>query len=766
MVAIAQKKSFSIGILLDKKTEKIEPLLLQLQTQIKAVVGEDAEILFSNENILSNNFNLNTAEQHYQKLINNSTHIILAFGVVNNKVLSNRKTYQKPTILFGAVNKDFSNIDFNKKTSGINNFTYLIESKSFLEDFDTFKELTDFKTLGVAIESHLVDLLSLKEIFDEKFKKLKVDYKLIPFKTASDITENLDGIDAIYLAGGFFLNKDSMKQLANVFIEKQLPSFTSLGIDEVNMGIMATNQTNENFEHFLRRIALSVEGYVNGMPLDEMPVFIDYSPHLTINYNTTQQVNVPIKYSLINSTSFVGESSRVLSEKTYNLIEVIDGVLKENLSLQSQNKNVELANQDVKTAKSNYLPSVTASGVSSYVDPNLAEISNGQNPEFSTSANITLQQTLFSEASNANISIQKKLQKAQQENFNTEQLDLIFNASNAYFNSLILKTNAQIQMRNLDLTKRNLQIAEQNFEAGQSGKTDMLRFRSQLAQNTQSLVQAINQLEQSFVVLNQLLNNPVQTKIDIRDVALDEGVFKGYNYKQITALLDDPTSREPFVEFLIQEAKTNAPELKSLAYTIDATDRNIKLNSSGRFLPTLVLQGQYNHVFDRSGAGSIAPPGFGLIDNYYNVALNVTIPIVNSNQTNINKQTAIIQKEQLNINKENTELAIAANIRNGVLNVINEISNIELSKVSETTAKESLELTQTSYSSGAVNIIQLIDAQNNYLNAQQSRANAIYNYLINTLQIERFLGYYFLLNNESENDKFSQRFFEFLNTRK
>jgi outer membrane protein TolC len=148
------------------------------------------------------------------------------------------------------------------------------------------------------------------------------------------------------------------------------------------------------------------------------------------------------------------------------------------------------------------------------------------------------------------------------------------------------------------------------------------------------------------------------------------------------------------------------------------------------------------------------------------VALNVSIPIVNSNKTNINKQTAIIQKEQLSINKENTELAIAANIRNGVLNVINEISNIELSKVSETTAKEALELTQTSYSSGAVNIIQLIDAQNNYLNAQQSRANAIYNYLINTLQIERFLGYYFLLNNQSENDQFSQRFFEFLNTRK
>ena len=120
---------------------------------------------------------------------------------------------------------------------------------------------------------------------------------------------------------------------------------------------------------------------------------------------------------------------------------------------------------------------------------------------------------------------------------------------------------------------------------------------------------------------------------------------------------------------------------------------------------------------------------------------------------------------ELNINVENTELAISANVRNGVLNLVNEISNIELSKVSEETAKEALELTQTSYSNGAVTIIQLIDAQNNYLNAQLDRANAIYNYLINALQLERFLGYYFLLNSKENNDAFTQRFLEFLNTR-
>ncbi|MBW1296053.1 TolC family protein, partial [Aquimarina litoralis] len=75
------------------------------------------------------------------------------------------------------------------------------------------------------------------------------------------------------------------------------------------------------------------------------------------------------------------------------------------------------------------------------------------------------------------------------------------------------------------------------------------------------------------------------------------------------------------------------------------------------------------------------------------------------------------------------------------------------------------ELTQVSYTSGAVSVIQLIDAQNNYLNAQLASTNAAYNFLINSLQLERFLGYYFLMNSKEDNLAFTQRFLEFLNNR-
>jgi outer membrane protein TolC len=248
----------------------------------------------------------------------------------------------------------------------------------------------------------------------------------------------------------------------------------------------------------------------------------------------------------------------------------------------------------------------------------------------------------------------------------------------------------------------------------------------------------------------------------VEEAVLNEGIFKEYNYDEITELLDNPKLRETFISFLIEEAKNNAPELKAINYSVQATERSEKLFGAGRFLPTVALQAQYNRVFNRSGAGStIGFPGTTLLDDNYNVALNVSIPIFNQNQNNINKQNAMIQKDQLNINKENFELGISANVRNNVLNLINQLSNIELSGVSEEAAKEALELTQTSYSSGSVNIITLLDAQTNYLNAQLAKTNAMYNFLINALQLERTLGYFFLLNTEDANTQFRQRFLQY-----
>ena len=762
IVAFSQsKETYNIGILLDNSTAELAPLLIALQDEITTVVGEDAIIKFSEANVLINNYSIEKATANYNTLLNNNTDIIIAFGLINNEVISTLDKHLKPTILFGLVNNYSGHFDENKTSSGITNFTYLVVHQSLKGDLLTLKELSNFDTVGIAIEQELVDVFPFEKILDKEVATMGINYRVIPYKTVDDITSQLNNtIDAFYLASGFYLNRTDIDTIAAKLISEKIPSFTSTPIDDVERGLMATNQPNDNITQFFRRVALSVEAYVNGEKLSEMPVFIQYDDKLTVNYSTITSLEIQVKYSLIAKTNFVGEIVNVGTDKRYNLLDIMETVVGENLRLKSSKKEVELSEQDVKTSKSDYYPSVTADAGGYYVDPKLAEGSLGLNPEFSTSGAISLDQTIYSEASTANISIQKDLLKAEQEVYNTDELDAIFDASSVYFNALILKANLQIQSQNLSLTKTNLKVAKQNYEAGQAGKSDVLRFTSEKAQNTQEVVEAINALKQTYFLLNQILNNPITLEIDVDEAELGVGVLEKYDYQQLLAIIDDPKLMKEFVVYLVKVAKENSPEIKALDYNLKATKRSLKLNSYGRFIPTLALQGDYNSIFSRSGAGSTPPAGFSLVDNYYTVGVNASLPIFNRTRNNINKQFAIIQQDQLTIDKESIEQNITTNVNTAILEIINEMVNIEISIVSEAAAKESLELTQVSYANGAVNIVQLLDAQNNYLGSQQDQVTAVYNFLLNAIALERYIGYYYLLHTPQENQVFIQSFYD------
>ncbi len=762
---LAQTKSdYSIGFLLEKNTGEVKNMITTLQKEIRAVVGEDAELNFPESMVLLNNFDLGIAEQNYNTLLNGGTDIILSFGITNNKAVYEQKSYPKPTILFGASSRELlGSLEDDKLSTNIENFTAIITPQSYKNDLRTLNEIANSKNIGVLIEDGFLKNQPLEATFNAIAKELNIDITLIPFSGYSNMIENLDGYDGIYLAGGFYLTNEEIVQLANVLIEKKLPSITATTIKDVQNGMMASNHDQSELNQYFRRIALTVESAILGEELSDLSVKVDIDENLSINYNTAEKIGVPLKYSLIARTNLIGNPTSTASKK-YNLIDVMTEAIAENLELETFRQDVLLSEEDVRTAKSNYLPNLSLGASGVYVDPDLAVASAGQNPELSANANVNLTQTVFSNEAGANITIQKALQKAQQENYNSEALNTVFTASVIYFQTLILKTSVSIRSQNLDLTKYNLKIAQENYEAGQAGKSDVLRFRSEMAQNTQELIEARNELSQSFFELNQILNNPVDTEIDVEEAELDKGIYESYNYKKLGTFIDDPKLKKPFVDFLVQEAINNAPELKALDYNLVAVERSEKLYGAGRLLPTIALQGQYNYELGRSGAGTEFPPIFVVPPlGYYNVGLSLKLPIFDQNRQNINKQIATIQKDQINVFQDNVRLAVQRNINNAVLELVNEIANIHLSKLSEETAKESLELTQTSYANGAVNIVQLLDAQVNYLESQLASSTANYNYLLQTMELERYIGFFFLLETKEEQQEFVNRFLEYYN---
>jgi outer membrane protein TolC len=755
----SQEKVVNIGVLVDHFSDRYQEDRNLLLEEIDNVISDDFDIRVNF--VLENSYDLTKARENYEFLDDKNQDIVLVFGVVNNLMIyRDLKELHTPTIIFGSINRDFVPVDMDRPNSGINNLNYLLTPLSYKEDLRDFKELFDYQNIAILVDSYEIELLPVDSVISDVIGELGGDYTIYPIDENSLNNLDLSNYDAVYVAAGGEMNKENYNKFIKDINSFNKPSFSAFGREDVVAGIMASNQTTGNYQLIFRRIALNIEAIIeDGKNPSELPVRMDYNKGLTLNFNTADKIGLGMKYNLVAETEFVGTFDELNANNKYDLVDVIDMTLSNNLSLKSAGKSVEIQGQELKSSWSNYYPDINASAVGAYTDPKLAEVSMGLNPEYRTKGSLQLNQTLYSQDLTTLIKVNKLLTKAEQSNYDRFALDAVRDISNVYFNCLVLKTNLLIQAKNLEVTRENLKIATENFESGYSGKTDLLRFTSEKAQNTQVLIESKNRLDESFYLMNQLLNQDIDTPIDVFDVSLDDGEFEKFYYKRFMDLLNEPKIRKDFVDFLVLEGFTNAPELKAIGYNKEAVERQKKLYGLGRIIPTVALQAQYNNNFNQWGVGSQTNLQ---IPSDYNVGLSLTLPIFNQNKKNINRRTASIQQEQLTFDQDNIKRSIEKDINDAVLQIINEIVNIELSAVSEATAKEGLELTQTSYTEGAVNIIQLIDAQRNYLQAQLDQSSAQYNFLIASLNLERYIGYFFLLHSLEENQSFFDRFNQYI----
>lgn len=754
-----QQEDYTIAILGDKLIPETDQILAQLKDEIKSVVGQSANIVFKDSFILLNDLDLNKAKNNYESMLeSNDVDLILSFGSVNNFVIAKNKSFPKPVILFGVINDDFITFPEGQVGSNTPNLTYILTPQSYKRDLLQFKEIFPFRKIGIVLDEYLTEIYPVKNTLDEIFKDIEAEYVLIPINQVSNIDGKLESLDAVYLSGGIYFSKDEQIALVKKLNEKKLPTFTSIDKHFSNYGVLLTSQPINDLDQFFRRIALNIEASVNGDNLSQLPIYMDIDAKLSLNIETAFQINFPLKYSFLLRTNIVGNANRLSYQKRYSLPDVMHQVLEQNLGLKAKQKNIELASQEVKLSKSEYLPNLSTSVSGTHIDPDLAEASNGSNPEYSTSGNIKLEQVLFSEQASANIKVQKELEKATKESYNSSEKNAILDAGVAFYSALIAKANFLINDENLRVTRKNYEIAQQKYDAGQTGKSDVLRWKSELARATQSIVSGYTSLNQSFNDLNQILNNPMGLRIDVLNIEEDElGKTKKEHWKFFN-LLDDPFLREKFTLFVEEQAIENAHELKSLQHNISATKRLETLYQRSKFLPTVGLQGQYNHTFTRDGKGTSYPTGFtGAPDGYYNVGVQVSLPIFQKNQRNINRQKSFIQREQLNYQKDETIVSIKKSVNDVILSILSQYSSIELSQVSTEAAKESLELMQVSYSNGAIGITTLIDSQQAYFQAQQQQANATYNFQLSILQLERIMSYFFILHSEEENQAFINR---------
>jgi outer membrane protein TolC len=82
------------------------------------------------------------------------------------------------------------------------------------------------------------------------------------------------------------------------------------------------------------------------------------------------------------------------------------------------------------------------------------------------------------------------------------------------------------------------------------------------------------------------------------------------------------------------------------------------------------------------------------------------------------------------------------------------LANIDLARAAATAAESNYELVEEAYGRGAVSILDLLDAQNVALVASEAAANAIYDFLIDFMRVQRAAGQFDFFMSAEERESF------------
>lgn len=365
---------------------------------------------------------------------------------------------------------------------------------------------------------------------------------------------------------------------------------------------------------------------------------------------------------------------------------------------------------------------------------------------FNLTGSVGVRQWLYSEPARANYQVEGQLQHSREEERNQLRLDIIQDAAIIYLRVLRAKTVERIQKSNLELTRQNLELALSRRSLGAAGPDEVYRWEIQIANNRKAVIEANAVRKQAEIALNRVVNHPLEEPFQCQEDALDDTEFV-LSYQKLEFYVDNEESFAVFRKFMVREGFSLSPDLRRLDALITAQQRALLAARRSYYMPELSAQADLtgNGRYWKSPAfspGSL-PPGLvfpmpGRVD--WTVGFRVSLPIFTSGARRSEVNRLNEELAGLNVDRDSARQRVEQRIRTALHTAGASHAGIDLANAAAGAPHKNMALITDSYSRGAVDIIKLLDAQNQALQADLSAANAIYDFLIHLMGVQRAVG--------------------------
>lgn len=422
---------------------------------------------------------------------------------------------------------------------------------------------------------------------------------------------------------------------------------------------------------------------------------------------------------LIFNTIEAQESS---GKQYFTLEECLQYAESNNFSLQSANINISSSELNLKQAKENIAPTVSASASQSFNFGNY-EKSVGWGGNYGINAGMTL----FNGLSNANKIKQSKL------NVEQSQLQLESSKNNirvsiiqAFLAIMMNEDMLEYQQQVLTASKEQMDQGKQQLDVGQILESDYKMLQAQYTSDLYNIENTKHNIQSNYLTLKNLLSiDPAKEIVISRPDSTT--LFKNLEL--------------PALQELIERSTNYLPELKMSENEIASAEYDVKIQKAG-FYPTLSANAGISTGYNGSNLtspntvwGTQLWHGLG-----ENIGLSLNIPIYQRSTVRNNVKQAQYRAEQIELENKETLYKVHRDLQQSYLDVATAQNEFIAAEAKKDAYLANYKTYKLRFQYGSVTAVDLIQQQTNFLNQLHQFMQAKYSYVLKRKILDVYMG--------------------------
>ena len=739
-------RSVEFAFVFDGPSDKNASVLKTFQQTITRSLLPDYKAVFPTDLVYTGDWTEQGARIASDKALKSRATSVISLGYMSSEYLVAKPNKTKFVTTIGEYGlRDFgSNAFFNPL-------------KQNVTDFVMFKTLVpSLKKVAILFNENFYSTQKdWNKIIKEKLaaKSVDVDFVVIPVSNKNlnaSLNKIPNDVDGVFVTPVFNLTTDQRKDMYVYINNKKLPSFSSLGKEDVELGAMLGTSTPDVDRKLAEATSFDIHGYLHGNAVksEKIPFYDDKV--IFYNKDTGKDVGYVPPLRLLNNCEVI--STRPLPK--YDLSYVFNTLEDSNLDIQRKKYLVDAARRSTYSAYMRYLPTLRLDlGYQTYNDDYAKSYSNV--PTRAGQFTVAMDQVLYSPDLVTNIIVKhKKLKFDKAEKVMTEQ-NMGLQIGFLYIDTLILQNMIKVQDEYLKETRENLAIARVREKTGKCGYEEVLRWAGQVSEAEKKLLSMQADYKNVRISINKLLNKNQTEEYEFVPLTASDVAF----YTKDLHVIDhvrNPEKLAKFTDLLVEEAIYLAPETTKLKAAIAMKKAEMSNYIQKFVMPNAKLSLEYGTQFGRDltyeKEGHLQMYQTW-VDSYHTMGT----PWLNLNTTSGRMLIAAQWKpieggykfaeiarckaelNELNAYLEEVNTEIERNVREVINRAIAKYFMIEKSYKAMFAEAENYQMVKAKYLQGKVQITQLTDAQELYLNAKVQALNSQYEFFKELMWVQRAL---------------------------